>query len=234
MDAVQAKTFHLHRKFTRARHMWVTLKPDWNLFAGKASPSFTWLTACWFSWWWYLEWWQLDTIGSTLLCTLACDARLGWPQSIFTDPWLQWILYRLWLWWRSIPCNFPRFRCELYATTGETLPAAARTGGCVRFKVQPFSKGPKVYQVYHNYLSKMVNNQPQSAPTPMEGVCVRAFRFYLRNSHFKPSRFHDEDLQQSVRTWELSHSSNLQLGFSVGCSGAASHLQLGGPLTGYI
>ena len=31
MGAVRAKTFHLHRKFTRARHMWVSLKPDWNL-----------------------------------------------------------------------------------------------------------------------------------------------------------------------------------------------------------
>ena len=31
MGAVRAKTFHLHRKFTRARHMWVKLKPDWDL-----------------------------------------------------------------------------------------------------------------------------------------------------------------------------------------------------------
>ena len=26
-------TFHLHRKFTRARHMWLSLKPDWRLLA---------------------------------------------------------------------------------------------------------------------------------------------------------------------------------------------------------
>ena len=27
--AVHAKTFHLHRKFTRARHMWLSLRPNW-------------------------------------------------------------------------------------------------------------------------------------------------------------------------------------------------------------
>ncbi len=26
-----ARTFHLHRKFTRARHLWLSLRPDWNL-----------------------------------------------------------------------------------------------------------------------------------------------------------------------------------------------------------
>ena len=31
MGTVRAKTFHLHRKFTRARHMCLSLKPDWNL-----------------------------------------------------------------------------------------------------------------------------------------------------------------------------------------------------------
>ena len=30
-DRVHAKTFHLHRKFTRARHMWLSLRPDWYL-----------------------------------------------------------------------------------------------------------------------------------------------------------------------------------------------------------
>ena len=29
--AVQAKTFHLHCKFTRARHMWLSLRTNWNL-----------------------------------------------------------------------------------------------------------------------------------------------------------------------------------------------------------
>ena len=29
--AVHAKTFHLHRKFTRARHMWLSLRPNWHL-----------------------------------------------------------------------------------------------------------------------------------------------------------------------------------------------------------
>ena len=33
MCPVQANTFHLHRKFTRARHMWLSLKPDWHLLA---------------------------------------------------------------------------------------------------------------------------------------------------------------------------------------------------------
>ena len=33
MGSVQANTFHLHRKFTRARHMWLSLKPDWHLLA---------------------------------------------------------------------------------------------------------------------------------------------------------------------------------------------------------
>ena len=31
MGPVQANTFHLHRRFTRARHMWLSLKPDWRL-----------------------------------------------------------------------------------------------------------------------------------------------------------------------------------------------------------
>ena len=30
-EKVHAKTFHLHRKFTRARHMWLSLRPDWYL-----------------------------------------------------------------------------------------------------------------------------------------------------------------------------------------------------------
>ena len=30
-DKVHAKTFHLHRKFTRARHMWLSLRPNWFL-----------------------------------------------------------------------------------------------------------------------------------------------------------------------------------------------------------
>ena len=33
MGPVQAYTFHLHRKFTRARHMWLSLKPDRRLLA---------------------------------------------------------------------------------------------------------------------------------------------------------------------------------------------------------
>ena len=33
MDPVQANTFHLHCKFARARHMWLSLKPDWHLLA---------------------------------------------------------------------------------------------------------------------------------------------------------------------------------------------------------
>ena len=28
---LEARTFHLHRKFTRARHFWLSLRPDWNL-----------------------------------------------------------------------------------------------------------------------------------------------------------------------------------------------------------
>ena len=31
MGPVQANTFHQHCKFTRARHMWLSLKPDWHL-----------------------------------------------------------------------------------------------------------------------------------------------------------------------------------------------------------
>ena len=31
MGSVHAKTFHLHRKFTRARHMWLSLRPNWRL-----------------------------------------------------------------------------------------------------------------------------------------------------------------------------------------------------------
>ena len=31
VEKLHAKTFHLHRKFTRARHMWLSLRPDWNL-----------------------------------------------------------------------------------------------------------------------------------------------------------------------------------------------------------
>ena len=30
-DKVHAKTFHMHRKFTRARHMWLSLRPNWFL-----------------------------------------------------------------------------------------------------------------------------------------------------------------------------------------------------------
>ena len=30
-EDLQARTFHLHRKFTRARHLWLSLRPDWNL-----------------------------------------------------------------------------------------------------------------------------------------------------------------------------------------------------------
>ena len=30
-EKVHAKTFHLHRKFTRARHMWLSLRPNWYL-----------------------------------------------------------------------------------------------------------------------------------------------------------------------------------------------------------
>ena len=33
MGPVQANTFHLHRKFTRARHMWLSLHPNWRLLA---------------------------------------------------------------------------------------------------------------------------------------------------------------------------------------------------------
>ena len=31
VEELHAKTFHLHGKFTRARHMWLSLRPDWNL-----------------------------------------------------------------------------------------------------------------------------------------------------------------------------------------------------------
>ena len=30
-EKVHAKTFHLHRKFTRARNMWLSLRPNWYL-----------------------------------------------------------------------------------------------------------------------------------------------------------------------------------------------------------
>ena len=30
-EDLEARTFHLHRKFTRARHLWLSLRPDWNL-----------------------------------------------------------------------------------------------------------------------------------------------------------------------------------------------------------
>ena len=33
MGPVQANTFHLHRKFTRARHMWLSLQPNWRLLS---------------------------------------------------------------------------------------------------------------------------------------------------------------------------------------------------------
>ena len=31
VEDLQAKAFHLHRKFTRARHLWLSLRPDWSL-----------------------------------------------------------------------------------------------------------------------------------------------------------------------------------------------------------
>ena len=31
VDDLQARTFHLHRKFTRARHLWLSLRPNWSL-----------------------------------------------------------------------------------------------------------------------------------------------------------------------------------------------------------
>ena len=31
MDDLQSRTSHLYRKFTRARHLWLSLRPDWNL-----------------------------------------------------------------------------------------------------------------------------------------------------------------------------------------------------------
>ncbi len=31
LDDLQTRTFHLHRKFTRARHLWLSLRPDWSL-----------------------------------------------------------------------------------------------------------------------------------------------------------------------------------------------------------
>ena len=31
VEDLEARTFHLHRKFTRARHLWLSLRPDWNL-----------------------------------------------------------------------------------------------------------------------------------------------------------------------------------------------------------
>ena len=33
MGPVQANTFHMHRKFTRARHMWLSLNPNWKLLS---------------------------------------------------------------------------------------------------------------------------------------------------------------------------------------------------------
>ena len=33
MGPLQATTFHKHRKFTRARHMWLSLNPDWRLLS---------------------------------------------------------------------------------------------------------------------------------------------------------------------------------------------------------
>ena len=33
MGPVQANTFHMHRKFTRARHMWLSLNPNWRLLS---------------------------------------------------------------------------------------------------------------------------------------------------------------------------------------------------------
>ena len=43
-DKVHAKTFHLHRKFTRATHMWLSLRPNWYLLctqSGRASTPMT-------------------------------------------------------------------------------------------------------------------------------------------------------------------------------------------------
>ena len=31
VDDLQPRTFHLYRKFTRARHLWLSLRPDWEL-----------------------------------------------------------------------------------------------------------------------------------------------------------------------------------------------------------
>ena len=31
MDDLRPRTFHLYRKFTRARHLWLSLRPDWEL-----------------------------------------------------------------------------------------------------------------------------------------------------------------------------------------------------------
>ena len=33
LGPVQATTFHKHRKFTRARHMWLSLDPNWRLLS---------------------------------------------------------------------------------------------------------------------------------------------------------------------------------------------------------
>ena len=33
MGPIQATTFHKHRKFTRARHMWLSLNPNWRLLS---------------------------------------------------------------------------------------------------------------------------------------------------------------------------------------------------------
>ena len=31
VDDLQPRTYHLYRKFTRARHLWLSLRPNWNL-----------------------------------------------------------------------------------------------------------------------------------------------------------------------------------------------------------
>ena len=35
VEDLQARTFHMHRKFTRARHLWFSLRPDWNLIKAQ-------------------------------------------------------------------------------------------------------------------------------------------------------------------------------------------------------
>ena len=56
--SVHAKTFHLHRKFIRARHMWLSLGPNWNLLH---SPMYTDWPGIYTSkaWWWspaHMDW----------------------------------------------------------------------------------------------------------------------------------------------------------------------------------